>query len=58
MHVFVDCEFTDFLECELISLALVADGGREFYGECSEYDLTNCSEFVRVAVLPQRGQHP
>ncbi len=36
MRVFVDCEFTDFIECELISLALVADDGREFYGERSD----------------------
>ncbi|MCG5078903.1 3'-5' exoribonuclease [Paraburkholderia sp. RG36] len=57
MRIFVDCEFTDFLECELVSLALVADDGREFYGECSEYDPANCSEFVRAAVLPQLGQH-
>ena len=58
MRIFVDCEFTDFIECELVSLALVADDGREFYGECSEYDQASCSEFVRAAVLPQLGQHP
>lgn len=58
MRVFVDCEFTDFIECELISLALVADDGREFYGERSDYDAASCSEFVRAAVLPQLGQHP
>ncbi|CAD6531829.1 3'-5' exoribonuclease [Paraburkholderia hiiakae] len=58
MRIFVDCEFTDFLECELISIGFVADDGRVFYGECSEYDPASCNEFVRAAVLPQLGQHP
>jgi hypothetical protein len=58
MHVFVDCEFTDFINCDLVSIALVADDGREFYGERSDYDPASCSEFVRAAVLPQLGQHP
>lgn len=58
MHIFVDCEFTDFLECDLISLALVADDGREFYGERSDFEQASCSSFVREAVLPQLGQFP
>ncbi|CAN7465581.1 hypothetical protein [Paraburkholderia hospita] len=58
MRVFVDTEFTDFIECDLISIALVADDGREFYGERSDYDQASCSEFVRAAVLSQLGQHP
>ncbi|MEQ5842915.1 3'-5' exoribonuclease [Paraburkholderia acidicola] len=58
MRVFVDTEFTDFIECDLISIALVADDGREFYGERSDFDTTSCSEFVRAAVLPQLGQFP
>ncbi|WP_433704181.1 hypothetical protein [Paraburkholderia sacchari] len=56
MRVFVDCEFTDFIDCDLISIGLVADDGREFYGERSDYDGTACSVFVREAVLPQLGQ--
>lgn len=58
MHLFVDCEFTDFLDCELISIALVADDGREFYGESSDFGQASCSAFVREAVLPQLGQYP
>jgi hypothetical protein len=58
MRVFVDCEFTDFIDCDLISIGLVADDGREFYGERSDYDDSSCSAFVREAVLPQLGQYP
>jgi hypothetical protein len=58
MRVFVDCEFTDFIDCDLISIGLVADDGREFYGERSDYDDSSCGAFVREAVLPQLGQHP
>jgi hypothetical protein len=58
MYVFADCEFTDFIECELISIALVTADGREFYAELSDYDDTTCSTFVREAVLPQLGRWP
>ncbi|WP_175842691.1 3'-5' exoribonuclease [Burkholderia contaminans] len=58
LHLFVDTEFTDFLDCDLISLAVVADDGREFYGERSDFDRASCSEFVRAAILPQAGQYP
>ncbi|TDN62427.1 3'-5' exoribonuclease [Paraburkholderia sp. BL10I2N1] len=57
MRLFVDTEFTDFIDCDLISVALVANDGREFYGERSDFDMPSCSEFVRAAVLPQLGQH-
>jgi hypothetical protein len=36
----------------------VADDGREFYGERSDYDRASCSEFVRAPVLTQLGQQP
>jgi hypothetical protein len=58
MRLHVDCEFTDFIDCDLISIALVSDDGREFYGERSDYNDSTCSAFVREAVLPQLGQHP
>lgn len=58
MRLFVDTEFTDFIDCDLISVALVATDGREFYGERSDYDQASCSEFVRAAVLSQLGQYP
>jgi hypothetical protein len=55
---FIDTEFTDFLDCQLISLAIVGEDGREFYGECSDFDRLPCSDFVRAAVLPLLGQVP
>jgi hypothetical protein len=58
MRLFVDTEFTDFIDCDLISIALVADDGREFYGERSDYDDASCTAFVREAVIPQLGQYP
>lgn len=58
MRVFVDTEFTDFIDCDLISIGLVADDGREFYGERCDYDQASCNEFVRAAVISQLGQHP
>jgi hypothetical protein len=58
MRVFVDTEFADFIDCDLISIALVADDGREFYGERSDFDMSICSQFVYAAVLPQLGQYP
>ena len=51
MRLFVDTEFTDFIDCDLVSVALVADDGREVYGERSDYDRAICNEFVRAAVL-------
>lgn len=57
---FIDTEFTDFrLETrELISIAIVGEDGREFYGECSDFDRSLCTEFVREIVLPQLGKLP
>ncbi|WP_247561928.1 3'-5' exoribonuclease [Ralstonia solanacearum] len=57
-HYFVDTEFTDFIDCQLISVAIVGEDGREFYGERTDFELSACSEFVRAAVLPQLGQFP
>ncbi|RQZ64585.1 hypothetical protein DF057_02285 [Burkholderia cepacia] len=58
LRLYVDTEFTDFLDCDLISIAIVSADGREFYGERSDFDLQSCSEFVRAAILPQLGQFP
>ena len=55
MRVFIDTEFTNLQDHELISLALLAENGAEFYGESSEFDPSRCSEFVRETVLPQLG---
>ncbi|GMG95062.1 hypothetical protein SGO26_01675 [Cupriavidus metallidurans] len=58
MKLYVDCEFTDFIVCELISIALVGEDAVEFYGEVSDYDVSACSDFVREVVLTQLGRLP
>lgn len=56
MLIFIDTEFTDFRNPQLISIALVADeGGHEFYAELP-YDLARCSDFVVEIVLPALGE--
>jgi hypothetical protein len=56
MLVFLDTEFTDFVRPELISIALVAEDGREFYAERTDYRHDDCSDFVRETVLPLLGR--
>ncbi|WP_316151031.1 3'-5' exoribonuclease [Cupriavidus sp. BIC8F] len=55
---FLDTEFTTFDACQLISIAIVGEDGREFYGERSDFDRALCSDFVHSVVLPQLGQFP
>jgi hypothetical protein len=50
--VFLDCEYTDPVDIDLISIALVSEDGQEFYAERSDYRREACSEFVHAAVLP------
>ncbi len=52
--IFIDTEFTDFLNCHLISLGMVAGTGEEFYVEVPYPDAA-CSAFVREAVIPLLG---
>jgi hypothetical protein len=56
-NVFIDTEFTDFLDPQLISIGLVAESGEEFYAELP-YDIKACSAFVKEAVLPLLGYAP
>lgn len=59
MVVFLDTEFTDFIDCELISIGMVSeDGTHEFYAERTDYPDDWCSDFVREAVLPHLGKIP
>jgi len=59
MLIFLDTEFTDFIDCELISIGMVSeDGTHEFYAERTDYPDDWCSDFVREAVLPQLGKIP
>ncbi len=56
MLIFLDTEFTKLDRPDLISLALVAEDGREFYAERTDYDPRQCSDFVREHVLPLLGR--
>ena len=55
MKLFLDCEFTQLNQStKLISLALVSEGGDEFYVELTDtYQVEDCSDFVIENVLPQ-----
>ena len=58
MLIFIDTEFTDFRNPQLISIALVSDCGQhEFYAELP-YDLERCNSFVVETVLPLLGDPP
>ena len=46
MLVFIDTEFTDFVQIDLISIALVSDDGREFYAERTDYCRDDCNDFL------------
>ena len=51
--LFLDTEFTDFKEMDLISIGIVSDEHHEFYAENSEYNRTWCSDFVKSVVIPK-----
>ena len=51
-RVYLDTEFTKFARPQLISLALVAESGQEFYGESMDFVKVQCSDFVVENVLP------
>ncbi|KAA0987340.1 hypothetical protein FQ192_22185 [Pseudomonas sp. ANT_J12] len=55
MRLFLDCELTQLsAAAKLISLALVAEDGREFYAELIDtWREADCSDFVIKIVLPQ-----
>jgi len=49
--IFMDTEFTNFADPQLISIGLAASTGEEFYAEVP-YRIQACSEFVRDIVIP------
>ena len=55
MRLFLDSEFTQLsAAAKLISLAMVAENGREFYVELLDsWQEEDCSDFVKEIVLPQ-----
>ena len=52
LRLFIDTEFTDFGDRDLISLGMVAETGEEFYGENLDYKKSWASAFVKQHVLP------
>jgi hypothetical protein len=57
LKIFLDTEFTDFIDTHLISLGMAAESGEEFYAEVP-YPSEACSDFVREAVIPLLGRIP
>ncbi|QHE90391.1 hypothetical protein PI93_000085 [Pandoraea fibrosis] len=57
-RIYIDTEFTDIAAPELVSLGMVAEDGREFYGELNDIPIERCSSFVLANVLPQLGTVP
>nr|DAP29583.1 MAG TPA: Oligoribonuclease [Inoviridae sp.] len=57
MLIFLDTEFTNLTDRKLISIGMVSeDGQHAFYRELRDFDLDNCSSFVRANVLPLLGR--
>ena len=52
IRVHIDTEFTDFLNCDLISIGAVADNGEEFYGENSEFLRPWSTAWVKENIYP------
>lgn len=50
MRIWIDCEWSGF-RGQLLSMALVAEDGREFYAE-REHKAEDCCEWVQQNVLP------
>lgn len=58
MLIFIDTEFTDFKDAELISIGMVSECGRhEFYAELP-VNQSKCNDFVLATILPQLGKVP
>lgn len=57
MLIFLDTEYTDPQNIDLISLGLVSeDGKHELYCERTDYKKDLCNGFVQTAVLPHLGK--
>lgn len=56
MLVFLDTEFTDFIDCELISIGMVSEDGKHvLYLEVQDFDRSKCNAFVQSAVCSHLG---
>lgn len=53
MLIFLDCEYTDFIQCDLISIGMVSEDGRHtFYAERNDFETAWCNPTVRTNILP------
>jgi hypothetical protein len=60
MKYFIDTEFAETgglpsPTIDLISIGIVAEDGREYYAESSEFSVGNCNQWVSENVLPLLG---
>ena len=56
-RVHLDTEFTDFVNCDLISIGLAADTGHEFYGENLDFLKPWASQWVQANIYPMLKPH-
>lgn len=54
VKIFIDTEFTNLVDFDLISIALVS-GDDWYYAESAEFNVEQCEEFTRKNVLPLLG---
>src|SRR5271157_5206921 len=52
IRLFLDTEFTEFINTDPISVGVAASNGAEFYGENLEFDRTLSSAFVQANIYP------
>lgn len=57
--LFLDTEFTDFRDMDLISIGIVSQYEHEFYRENKDYKQSWCNDFVKAEVVSklQGGDH-
>ncbi|MHB1249493.1 MAG: hypothetical protein ACYCZL_08890 [Polaromonas sp.] len=59
MLIFIDTEFTDFIDCELISIGMVSEDGQHmFYAEVQDFDCAKCNPYVQSGIWPLLGKIP
>lgn len=52
MELFFDCEFTGLhKDTTLVSIGIVAENGKKFYAEFSDYDESQCDDWIKENVL-------
>jgi hypothetical protein len=52
LRVFIDTEFTSFINIDLISIGACADNGMEFYGENTDFIQSYSSDWVKSNIYP------